>query len=161
MFHNLKYFLVLIVVLVGASGCTEETQNIPHVVPPSLCKKTFVTPAMIETRTEQVLLSPAKKDSDGNIVKKARYKTQTRQEIVSARKTVEFNAVCPEVLTQDFVTSLQRALAARTVYKGSLTGRYDSATRRAVQKYQTRKGIASGDLALSTAQDLGLIVAKF
>lgn len=161
MLYRVKYFAVLLFTLFALVGCNEEVKNIPHVVPPSICKKTYETPAIIETKTEHLLVTPAKTDAAGKIIQKARYKTQTRQEIISPRKTLEFNAVCPDVLTPGFVTSLQRALAARGAYTAALNGRYDPQTRRAVLKYQSGMGIKSGDLAMITAQEFGLIVAKF
>jgi peptidoglycan hydrolase-like protein with peptidoglycan-binding domain len=61
-------------------------------------------------------------------------------------------------LTEDFVSSLQRALSARGLYSGPISGRMDRQTRRGVRNYQAPLGLDSGILSLAAARKLGLAV---
>lgn len=71
----------------------------------------------------------------------------------------EFEAVCPAELTPDFVSSLQRAMAARDGYSGQITGEYDATTAASVLLMQRETlDLNSEVLAMETAQTLGLIV---
>ncbi|MDC1223423.1 peptidoglycan-binding protein [Ascidiaceihabitans sp.] len=45
-------------------------------------------------------------------------------------------AICPNLMTDDFVASLQRALSLRGAYRGKVTGLMDYKTRRAISKFQ-------------------------
>ena len=112
---------------------------------------------MIETVTEQVEVTPAKMNPDGSIAKPPVYKTETRQEIVRARVDNWFETPCPDVLTPEFNSSLQRALEVRGFYAGPITGEMDRATRAAVRRYQAQEGPNSEVLSLTTARALGLV----
>lgn len=68
-----------------------------------------------------------------------------------------FAVPCPEVQTQDFVASVQRALAVRGLYAGPVNGRMDAETRRAVRAYQAPQGLDSDILTLDAARQLGLV----
>ncbi|SDF47555.1 peptidoglycan-binding domain-containing protein [Sulfitobacter delicatus] len=138
-------------------GVLEATRNGPVGAPEGSCWGRTVSPAVIETVTEQVQIEPAKMNPDGTIVKPPIYKTETRQEIVKARVDNWFETPCPDVLTPEFNSSLQRALQARGYYRGPITGEMDAATRDAVQRYQGAKGPRSGVLSLAAARDLGLV----
>lgn len=70
-----------------------------------------------------------------------------------------FRVPCPEVMTRDFIATLQRALAARGQYDGPITGHVDQATRNAVHLFQRANGFNSPVLTLETAQRLGLVPA--
>ena len=121
------------------------------------CYARTTTPAIIETVTEQVEVTPAKMNPDGSIAKPPVYKTETRQEIVRARVDNWFETPCPDVLTVEFNSTLQRALQARGYYSGPITGEMDAATRQAVRRYQARQGPNSEVLSLTTARALGLV----
>lgn len=73
---------------------------------------------------------------------------------------VRFETLCPPAYTQDFTESLQRALAARGVYRGHITGEMDAATQGAILRWQAERGLASGILALETARAFGLVITE-
>ena len=121
------------------------------------CYARTVTPAEIETVTEQVVEQTAVLAGDGSIKTPAVFRTVTRQQITRERRVTEFEAVCPEALTPTFVASLQRALSVRGVYRGSTTGKMDPATGRAVAEWQAAQGGPESEvLAMRIAFDLGL-----
>jgi peptidoglycan hydrolase-like protein with peptidoglycan-binding domain len=64
---------------------------------------------------------------------------------------------CPETQPPDFIASLQRALRARGLHSGPVTGRMDAGTRKAVRRYQAARGLDSDILALDSARALGLV----
>lgn len=69
---------------------------------------------------------------------------------------VAFRVPCVELLTREFINSLQRALAARGYYNASITGRLDPTTAEAVKAFQRARGFDSPILTLDTTQFLGL-----
>ncbi len=138
-------------------GVLEATRNGPAGAAEGSCWGRTVSPAVIETVTEQVEVTPAKMNPDGSIAKPPVYKTETRQEIVRARVDNWFETPCPDVLTVEFNSTLQRALQARGYYSGPITGEMDAATRQAVRRYQARQGPNSEVLSLTTARALGLV----
>lgn len=120
-----------------------------------LCWGQTILPARLETRTEQVLVSPATEGTP------ATYQTETRQVIVEPRRAAEFEAICPEDLTPELVLNLQRALAARDIFRGTISGDGDAATVDALRRYQaSRGGPDSGVLSRKAAVDLGLVAAR-
>ncbi|MEX5726984.1 hypothetical protein Ga0609869_000337 [Rhodovulum iodosum] len=118
---------------------------------PGACWARDTRPAMIETVTEQ-FREPA---PDGRGAD--RYRTETRQRILRDRQELWFETPCPEAVDAAFVASLQRALAARGVYRGPVTGTADSATRAALRRYQARLGLDSDVLSMDAARQLGLV----
>lgn len=116
-----------------------------------------VTPAVIETITEQVLVQPAVLNPDGSVKSPAVYRTVTRQNMVRERTEILFETICPENLTPEFVASLQRALKIRGYYSGPITGRYDEPTALAVRALQRQDGHDSLLLDIRTARALGLV----
>lgn len=123
---------------------------------PGTCWDKTVEPAVIETVTEQALLRPAELNSDGTVQQPAVFETQTRQAIIRERKETWFETVCPNQLTPEFVSSLQRALKARGYFSGPITAQYTSGTKTAVRRYQADQGIPKGTLTLNAARLLGL-----
>lgn len=71
-----------------------------------------------------------------------------------------FEIPCADDLPTDFTASLQRALSARALYSGAITGKMDASTRAAVRRYQQPDGIDSGTLSLAAARKLGLIAVE-
>ncbi len=124
--------------------------------PEGACWEADVTPAIIETVTEQVQVTAEKRDESGTILTPATFRTDTRQRIAREREVVYFRAPCPEELTLDFVGSLQRALKARGIYAGPLTGQIDPATSEAIRRFQAERGLDSPRLSLGAARELGL-----
>lgn len=122
------------------------------------CWASQIRPAVIETITEQVLVRPEQRDpTTGVITRAAAFRTETRQQIVSDQTPIWFRTPCAETLTPDFIATLQRALRARGLLRGPVSGELDIATTRALSAYQTARGLPSGTLALATARELGLI----
>lgn len=123
-----------------------------------LCYGRETSPAVIETVTEQIMVQPAILNSDGSVRSPAAFRTVTRQQIVRERREIEFEAVCAEDLTPDFIASVQRALSVRGAYGGAISGQRDRRTNRAIQAWQRdRGGPDSPVLSVATARDLGLV----
>lgn len=141
-------------------GVLEATRNGPKGAPPGSCWGRTVSPAVFETVTEQIQVEPAKVNPDGSVAKLPVYRSETHQEMVVPRRDNWFETPCPEVLTPEFVASLQRALSARGFYTAEITGTMDDTTRAAVQSYQQPTGPDSGVLSLNAARSLGLIAVE-
>ena len=122
--------------------------------PEGACWASDATPAVIETVTEQIAEAAAP-DRD------AGYRTEIRQEIVQPREKIWFRTPCDAALSPDVVTTLQRALAARGLYKPAATGVLDPATRSAIRAFQLARGLNSDRLSLSAARELGVVAADF
>lgn len=133
--------------------------------PPSegdnICWADDVTPAIIETVTEQIQVTPEELGPEGEVIRAAVFETKTAQRIVQDRRDVWFRTPCDAVLTLDFVASLQRALKARGYYEGGLTGQLDPQTRRAIRLYQEPLGLDSERLSLAAARRLGIAAGDF
>ena len=138
-----------------------EVSRLQQVAPPGAepgtCWGKNVTPAVIETVTHQVILQPAQVMNDGTIAQPAIYKTETSQEIVRERTEFWFRTPCPAEMTPEFTASVQRALKARGLYRGEITGVMDANTRAAVRRFQKPEGLDSGILTLAAARKLGLV----
>ncbi len=124
---------------------------------PESCWGRDVTPAQIETVTEQVMIQPAVITTTGAVLEPAVYKTETQQRITRERQEIWFETPCPEVLTRELVASLQRALQVRGLYSVFVSGEMDRATRRAIRRYQMQQGLDSSLLSLAAARRLGLV----
>jgi hypothetical protein len=133
--------------------------------PPSegkgICWADDVTPAVIETVTEQVLVRPEVRGPEGGLISTAVFQTAASQRIVQDRREVWFRTPCPEVVTVDFIASLQRALKARGYYRDGVTGQLDAPTRRALRQFQEPLGLDSERLSLAAAQRLGISATEF
>ncbi len=127
---------------------------------PGSCWGKDVTPAVVETVTERVMLQPAQVLDDGTVVNDPIYKLETRQAIVRERRELWFETPCERQLTPDFIASLQRALAARGFYRGAVTGTMDARTRRAIRAFQAPQGLDSGIVSLAAARKLGLVAVE-
>ena len=134
----------------------ERSEPGPPPGPKDACWQADIRPAVIETVTEQVLLQAEKVAADGVVVP-AVYGVETSQRIVSDRATVWFRAPCAAEMTPEFIATLQRALKARGFYLLPLTGVLDGATRDAIRRFQSARGLDSDHLSLSAARDLGII----
>jgi hypothetical protein len=123
---------------------------------PGECWASSVTPAVIETITEQILVSEAVLDDAGRTITPAIYETKTHQRMVNDREEVWFRAPCPEDMTAQFVATLQRALKARGLYALPVTGVADAATAESVRRFQAGLGLDSPILSLAAARALGI-----
>lgn len=124
---------------------------------PGTCWGKHVAPAIVETATEQVQVQPAEIRNDGSVTRPAIYKTETRQAIVRERVDTWFETPCADVQTAEFIATLQRALKARGLFRGSVTGQMDARTRAAIRRYQSPQGLDSSILSLAAARKLGLV----
>jgi hypothetical protein len=140
-----------------AVGTGTNAPEAPPGAPPGTCWHRNTSPAVIQTVTDQVLVTAAVADATGQIIQPAVFRTVTRQDIVQPRRDTWLETPCPEQLTPEFTASLQRALAARGYYRGATTGQINRATRLAIRRYQKETGLDSSTLSLDTARQLGLI----
>lgn len=129
----------------------------PPGAPEGTCWGRDETPAVVESVTDHVLVQPAELAADGSLRTPAIYRTETRQKIVRARRELWFETPCPPLMDADFIASLQRALKARGLYRGTITGRMGRATTRAVRRFQAPLGLDSGALSMNAARKLGLV----
>ena len=141
----------------GEPHVTRLSQIAPPGAKPGSCWGKDVTPAIIETITHQVMLQPAQVLADGTVTQPAIYKTETLQQIVRERREIWFETPCANLMTPGFIASVQRALKARGLYRGKISGEMDASTRAAVRRFQKPQGLDSGILSLAAARKLGLI----
>ncbi|WP_072506439.1 peptidoglycan-binding domain-containing protein [Phaeobacter porticola] len=147
----------------GPAAQVSRAQSAPAAppgAPPGSCWSTHTTPAVIETVTVQVMTRPAMTAADGTVLRPARFRRETRQNIVRPRRESWFETPCPVDMTPQFVGSVQRALAVRGHYDGEITGVLDAPTRTAVRKFQEQDGFANDDLSLVSARKLGLVAIE-
>ena len=139
-------------------GVAEATSNGPDGAPPGSCWGRTVSPAVVETITEKVQVKPAEISEAGTVTALPVYRDESRQQIITPRQDNWFETPCSDVLTEEFVASLQRALAARGFYGGAALGQMDAATRSAIRRYQVSAGGPDSEvLSLAAARMLGLI----
>ncbi|PSL22365.1 peptidoglycan-binding domain-containing protein [Shimia abyssi] len=137
-----------------------EHANAPPNARPGSCWGREVSPAVVETVTEQIIVQPAEVLDDGTVLSQAIYRTETQQRIVTERRETWFETPCPEIWTEEFTASLQRALQARGMFYGGITSQADSRTRAAIRRYQKTGGLDSAILSLESARRLGLIAVE-
>ncbi|MCF6316347.1 MAG: peptidoglycan-binding protein [Marinosulfonomonas sp.] len=125
-----------------------------------------ITPALVETVTEQVLVRAARPvirpSPDGaptyrTVQSPAVYKTLTQQKIITPRSEYWFKVPCAADMGTGFIATLQRALKSRGLFRGAVTGVMDPKTTKAVRWYQKQHGLDSGILSLAAARQLGLV----
>ncbi len=134
-----------------------EDANAPPNARPGSCWGRDVTPAVLETVSEQVLVQPAEVMDDGTVITPGIFHTETQQRIVRERREIWFETPCEEVWTEEFTASLQRALKVRGLFYGSPTGQLDGRTRAAIRRYQSAGELDSVILSLESARRLGLV----
>jgi hypothetical protein len=128
----------------------------PPPSPNGECWANSVTPAIIETVTEQQLISEEIRDETGAVISPASFRTRTQQRMVQDREEVWFRAPCPDEQTVAYIASVQRALKARGFYTAEVTGLMDDTTAEAIRRYQAGRGLESAVLSLAAAQALGI-----
>ncbi|MEQ9695748.1 peptidoglycan-binding domain-containing protein [Shimia sp. SDUM112013] len=144
----------------GEPGLVRSTALAPPGAEPGTCWGREVSPAVIETVTEQVMVQPAEVLADGTVLSQAVFRSETRQQIVQERRETWFQTPCEDVWTEEFTSSVQRALAARGLYHGSITGQRDKRTLVAIRRYQEAQGLDSAILSLEAARSLGLVAVE-
>ena len=144
--------------LTAREGAVEVMRGAgPPDADPSACYAHEATPAIVETITEQVMLQPPQIASDGRVMEPAVFVTETHQRIVRVRRELWFEVPCElQVGDPDFIATLQRALAARGLYAGPVTGEMNRRTERAIRDFQAPQGLDSEILSLAAARQLGL-----
>ena len=135
----------------------QHTSRTQPAAKPGECWVSDISPAIIETVTEQKIVTPEVRDDAGQVTTPAAYSTTTRQEMVQERTEIWFRTPCPEVQTPEFIATLQRALKARGYYLLPLTGLMDQPTVESLRRFQAERGLDSPVLSLAAAQELGLI----
>lgn len=125
--------------------------------PEGACWASDITPMVVETVTEQIMVSPERIGPEGLVVSPATFRTETHQRIVQEREEIWFRTPCAAQWTVDFVATLQRALKARGYYLLPVTGEMDMPTREAVHRFQIDHGLDSPQLSLAAAQELGIL----
>ncbi|MEP2784219.1 MAG: peptidoglycan-binding domain-containing protein [Pseudoruegeria sp.] len=113
-------------------------------------------PAIVQTKTKQVLLEPATFDTDDTLLTQAVYGTETRQDILRERAEAWFQTTCDAYIDQTYIATAQRALTVRGYYTETITGEMNAATLEAIKDYQTKRGLESTTLSLAAAQQLGV-----
>jgi hypothetical protein len=168
---TLRLFIGALLLVAGCAGpavappeqalLSAELVNLPEgsqpKPEPGVCWAKDTTPAVIETVTEQVLVTPERRDANGNITTQASYQTKTHQRMVQDHAEVWFRTLCPEEFTTGFVASLQRALKARGLYLAPVTGSMDATTNEAIRRFQSELGLDSPTLSRTAAKELGLV----
>ncbi len=145
----------------AAMDLVGSMQDTPPGAPEGTCWGKIVSPALIETVTEQVLIEPARLTPQGDVANAAIYRTETSQRIVTERSVTWFETPCPADMTPEVIATLQRALAVRDFYTGPVTGQIDAETSAAVGRYQASTGLQSRVLSLATARALGVLAVPF
>lgn len=129
----------------------------PAGAPEGTCWGRDEIPATVETVTNTVQVTPEERDADGTLITPATYRSIQEQTIVYGRDDIWFETPCADTIDNDFIASLQRALAARGLMEGEATGVMDNRTADAVRAYQKPQGLNSGQLSLVAARKLGLV----
>ncbi len=127
---------------------------------PGTCWDKTVAPAVVETQSRKVLLQPAQISSDGRVQAPPIYKTEAQQVVTRPRRENWFEVPCADLMTPDFIASLQRALEARGHYRGPITGTMDARTSAAVKRFQKEEGFDHATLTVAAARKLGLIAVQ-
>lgn len=123
---------------------------------PGTCWGRDATQAKTETVTQPKLVKPAQVQADGTLIQPPVYKTETHERVIAPGRETWFEVPCASDVTADFVASVQRALAARGLFFGSVSGEMDSETRAAIRRFQKPQGLNSDILSLAAARQLGL-----
>jgi len=144
----------------AARGSIETHTDGPPDAAPGTCWALDRTPAKVERTTEKVLVRPGDYAHDGIVLREAVYETKTEEKIREEGKTLWFQTPCDVDMTTDFIASLQRALSARDLYSGDISGVLDTGTKRAIRQYQLTQGLNSQVLSLAAAEQLGLVAVS-
>lgn len=137
-----------------------STDRQPPANMPGVCWGHVPGPQVTEIVTDIVLATPATVDASGRETAPAIYRRVTRPKTFNEGEGRWFTRACAADLTPEFVMTLQRALQARGLYRGAITGEMDARTRSAIRDYQTPQGLDSAILSQTAALQLGLIAVE-
>jgi len=141
-------------------GLIPTLEATPADAPPGSCwGKQQVAPPQTATVTETVLVQPAQLTSTGEVLTPPIYRREPRQQVVKPARYMWFETPCAEAMTPEFIATVQRALQARMLYSGPISGEMNQRTRSAIRRFQEPQGLASGVLSLMAARQLGLAPA--
>ncbi len=132
----------------------------PPGAPEGSCWGKEVTAPEYKTVKGHILVQPAQVLADGTVISEPIYKREDRKVAVKPQKELWFRTPCEADLPPDFTATLQRALQARGLYHGPVTGTMDARTQRAVRRYQAPQGLDSSILSLTGARKLGLVAVE-
>jgi hypothetical protein len=99
-----------------SADLVSRASDTPPEGPSDACWANDEMPAVIETVTEQVLLTPEVRAADGTVTQAAIFTTKVDQRMVQDREVVWFQTPCAVVMDENFLASLQRALKAHGYY---------------------------------------------
>jgi hypothetical protein len=115
-------------------------------------------PQVSRAPSDTSILQQARSDDGtcwGSDVLPARMDYETN--VIASAEVQVFAVPCPELFSQSFVETLQRALAARGHFASDVTGFVDTNTRSAILTFQQDQGFNSSVLTLESARTLGLL----
>ncbi|MGR3795447.1 peptidoglycan-binding domain-containing protein [Vannielia sp. SX4] len=135
------------------------TLEAPPSATPGSCWGKETTPPETRTVIEPVLVQPAQLSASGEVISPPIYRRAPQEYVVKPAVQRWFETPCPAEMTPEYISSVQRALAARGFYQGGPSGEMDARTRRAIRKYQSPQGLDSETLSLAAARTLGLAPA--
>jgi hypothetical protein len=144
--------------IVAPPTLMEDSAAAPEGAAPGACFARDRTPLRIETITEPLPVLDALLVGDGSVQTPDAWRNRTRQSIAGGGEELLIETPCRAQMTAELVASLQRALAARGLYGGAVSGALDGETRAALRRFQQKKGLDSAILAIATARELGLVV---
>ncbi|MDV7272196.1 peptidoglycan-binding domain-containing protein [Thioclava sp. A2] len=128
----------------GAPGCYHSVEIRPA--------KFGTVKRAVEVR--EAVIDPA----SGKVLEPALYEERDFSAVVDAGETLSFETMCVKELTPEFVATVQRALKARGLYRGTDSGVMDGATRSAVRAYQKPRGLDADVLSRRAAMEMGLVI---
>jgi hypothetical protein len=132
-------------------GATQRVRQIKE-IKPAYIEKVFV-PAEYEYVDKIVLKRHARK-----VLTEvpAKYKTvKTKKLVETGGKTVWVEVLCPESLNEIVISQVQLALKGRKMYDGQISGKLDSLTQEALEKFQKEVSLPVGKLDRQTIEALG------
>mgnify|MGYP001798540307 FL=1 len=132
----------------------------PDDAPEGSCWHNAGTPALIETTERKILVRQASISADGKTRFPAEYRVEVEERTIRPQADDWVQIVCPKLLTQDFISAIQRALKARGYYDGPATGRLDSATRQSVRRFQLTQGRDLEKVTQTLTETLGLTATR-
>ena len=94
-----------------------------------------------ETKEELVETRPAQFDAAGNEIAPAVFGKRQVETETALGNGAWFRKICTPTLSPEFISSLERALAARGYFKGRVTGTLSNRLKTAIQLYQSDAGL--------------------
>ena len=122
-----------------------------------VCRAKISQPAIYETVIEKIQTAPPKFSPTGRQIAPATYQNRVTQRVLRERDVEWFDTPCKDEVNADLIANLQRALAARGYFNGTITAMMDPDTSAALQRYQAENGLDTATLARQTVEDFGLL----